>query len=152
MDNYQEIKDYIKFYNKKVENETFEDIYHDLLLKNLNKNIQKEKTYFYQGFKFRLMNNNTMIKQNQNVLRQYVEKFDNITYQVNSDSKLLCVIINEIEKLPNKTRSRIKEYLFKDMSISEIAKVNKLNYDTVKATIRRGLSILQERLQKWNQD
>ena len=71
------------------------------------------------------------------------------SYENTSNDALTKDIINAIESLPNKTRDRIKEYLLDEKTILEIANDNELNYDTTKATIRRGLEILRGRLKKW---
>lgn len=79
---------------------------------------------------------------------EYVETEEEL-YEYTGNEKLLREILNKIEELPEKTRIRLKEYLFQEKTIFEIAKDNNLNYDTTKATIRRGLEILQKRLKKW---
>lgn len=94
-----------------------------------------------------LLNSQTTRKNRIKVATKYYEKFDNEFLLVPRDNNLFVKIVNEVERLPGKTKERIKEYLFGEMTISEIAKENNLNYDTTKATIKRGLDILRKRLQ-----
>lgn len=172
MENYKVLKKYLKDKHKKCIKELFEDLYHDLLLKNLQKDIQYPKTYYSNGLVFLLLNNNKTANNKKRINKTYYERFNNyefntkmqnentneldikytqtsleVSFLVPRDNNLFVKIVNEVERLPGKTKERIKEYLFGEMTISEIAKENNLNYDTTKATIKRGLDILRKRLQ-----
>lgn len=147
MENYKKLKAFLKKTNPRCSNELFEDLFHELLIRNLNVEIENENTYYYTGFRFLLLNANTTSKNRIKVATKYYEKLDNEFLLVPRDNNLFVKIVNEVERLPGKTKERVKEYLFGQMTISEIAKENNLNYDTTKATIKRGLDILKERLQ-----
>jgi hypothetical protein len=147
---YLSIKKYLKKTNPKCSNELLEDLFHDLLIKNKETDITYKNTYFYNGLKMKLLNVETNRVNGIRLAKIYYQYTKNfvidLSFDIYSDKNLLNVILNKIESLPGKTKARIKDYLILDMSIAEIAKERNLNYDTTKATIKRGLDILKKEL------
>lgn len=128
----------------------FDDIFQKsviVLHNNMNK-VDNPKAFLYETIKREVVSwkGTKYYKKT-----EYVETEEG-SYEQNRNMTLLREILNKIEELPEKTRMRLKEYLLDEKTILEIAQDNNLNYDTTKATIRRGLEILQKRLKKWKFD
>jgi hypothetical protein len=143
---YLQVKSYLKKTNPKCDEYLIEDIFHNLLIKNKGLKIENLNTYYHKGFRLALLNVDTNQKNGVRLAKEYQNMFKDYNEVIYSDNKLFVKVINQIERLNGKTKKRVKEYLFGEMTISEIAKERNLNYDTTKATIKRGLDILRNEL------
>lgn len=103
------------------------------------------KTWFY-----RILINEclTNIRKNKKII--FLEQYDEVSYIDNTADKneIAGIVFKAIDKLDPKYKTIILLRFYEDMMISDIAKILKVNINTVKSRLYRALDMLKEELRK----
>lgn len=124
------------------------EVVQEAIVKALEKIHTLRKREYLKTWFYRILINEclTNIRKNKKII--FLEQYDEVPYIDDTENKkvLADILFKAIDNLDPKHKTIILLRFYEDMMISDIAKVLKINVNTVKSRLYRALDLLKEEL------